>query len=406
MTGILNGLRIVEHGAFIAGPYSTMSLARMGAEVIRIDPIRGGIDNSRWPVTDRGRSLYWAGFNKGKKSVRLNLKDPEGQRIAQRIATAAGKNAGIFVSNLTPKGWMTYEALRALRPDLIMVSVVGSRDGATAIDYTVNSAVGFPTATGFPGEDRPVNHVLPAWDLICGLTAATSLLAAERHRRLTGQGQLLSLALADVALSVVADLGLVAEWQLNRTERTRLGNAIYGAFGSDFETADGRRVMVAAVSEGQWIALCNATGIAEDVRAYEAAHGVSLMSDTERFRAHDWIFAAMAPWFRQRSLAQVREALVQHRCCWGPYQSFSQLVAEDPRCSAQNPLFETVDHPGIGKTLTARAPVEFSDTGTAACVTPLLGEHTDEVLHDLLGMGEGEIASLHDRRVIAGTGSA
>lgn len=404
MGGMLQGLRIVEHGAFIAGPFSTMSLARLGAQVIRIDPLQGGIDHTRWPVTATGRSLYWAGFNKGKKSVRLNLRSTEGQELAQRIATAPGEDAGLFVSNLPAKGWMDHVGLKALRDDLIMISIVGSRDGSTAIDYTVNSAAGFPMATGPEHLTSPVNHVLPAWDLLCGMTAATALLAAERYRSRTGRGQLMRIALADVAFAAVGDLGLIGEVELNGAGRERNGNDVYGAFGRDFETADGRFVMVAAVSQGQWAALCKATGIEASIAAYEAAHGINLMSDTARFEARGAIATMLEPWFREQTLGEVRQVLDAHRVCWGPYQTFEQLVSEDPRCSSENPLFEAVEHPGIGKMLTALSPIDAVDAATniGACTTPLLGQHTDEVLTELLGMSDGELGRLHDQRIVAG----
>lgn len=402
-SGILNGLRIVEHGAFIAGPFATMSLARLGASVIRIDPLQGGIDHTRWPVTKNGRSLYWAGFNKGKKSVRIDLKSSEGKEIAQRIATAPGHDAGLFVSNLPAKGWMDPAALKALRDDLIMMSIVGSRDGSTAIDYTVNSAAGFPMATGPSDMTGPVNHVLPAWDLLCGMTAATALLAAERYRGRTGKGQFMRLALADVAFAAVSDMGLIGEVELNGSGRARYGNEIYGAFGRDFATADRRYVMVAAVSQGQWSALCKATGIEASIGAYEQAHGVDLLSDTARFEARDAIAAMLAPWFASQTLNEVRQVLDAHRVCWGPYQTFEQLVEEDSRCSPQNPLFEAVDHPGIGTMLTALSPIDLGEEGHVnGLVTPLLGQHSDEVLTEILGMSEGELGRLHDRGIVAG----
>lgn len=403
MTTLLEGMRVVEHGAFIAGPSATLSLARFGADVIRIDPIHGGIDNDRWPITSEGRSLYWAGFNKGKRSVRIDLLRPEGQELAQRIVCAPGDAAGLFVSNLPAKGWMAYDALRAHCEELIMISIVGSRDGKTAIDYTANAAVGFPLATGPKDWTAPVNHVLPAWDFLCGMTAASALLAAERYRRQGHGGQLMRIALVDVALAAVGDMGLIAEVQLNGSARGRLGNDIYGAFGRDFETSDGRSVMIAAVSRGQWAALCRSTGITEAVGAYETAHGIDLASETQRFEAREAVAGMLAPWFAARTLMQVSAVLDEHRVCWGPYQSFEQLVAEDPRCSVSNPLFDLVDHPGIGTTLTPRTPVEVVGAEQrGALAAPLLGEHTDEVLGSVLGLGDAEIARLHDRKIVAG----
>ena len=400
---ILSGLSIVEFGAFIAGPFSTMSLAKLGADVIRIDPVKGGIDYQRWPVNAAGRSLYWAGLNKGKKSVAIDTASGEGRELARAIITAPGEDRGLFVSNFPAIGWLDYEALRRLRHDLIMVNIVGSRDGAPALDYTVNCAVGFPGATGPVGGDEPVNHVFPAWDFICGQTAATALLAAERHRRLGGGGQQVRIALADIALAIVADMGIVAEVEINGCGRPRYGNHIYGAFGRDFATRDGRRLMVAAVSAGQWKALCTATGIGQSVAELEQRAGVDLRRDTDRFAARETIAAMLEPWFASRMLGEARAILDAHRVCWAPNQSFDQLVAEDPRCSVESDLFAYVDHPGIGTMLTPRSPIDFAACAPVPPLSgPQLGQHTDEVLHTLLGLDSGVIASLHDRCVVAG----
>jgi len=400
---ILSGLRITECAAFIAGPFATMSLAALGAEVIRIDPLEGGLDYHRWPVTDSGRSLYWAGLNKGKKSVSIDLRSPEGRELAQAIITAPGEDGGIFITNFPATGWLDYEKLKARRGDLIMANILGNRDGSTALDYTVNCAVGFPAVTGTPGELTPTNHVLPAWDLLCGMTAATGLLAAERHRRKHGAGQLLKIALSDIALAVVGDLGFIAEVQINGHERERHGNHIFGAFGHDFETRDDRRIMVAAVSLGQWKTLCKATGTGDSITKLEQSENLDFAREGDRFAARDKIAALLAPWFAARTVAQAAAALDSERACWGLYQSFAQLVKEDPRCSPANALFAPVHHPHIGTTLTARSPIDF-----AACkptppgTGPVLGQHTDEVLSEVLKLSGAQIGALHDKNVIGG----
>jgi 2-methylfumaryl-CoA isomerase len=401
---ILSGLRITECAAFIAGPFATMSLAALGAEVIRIDPLEGGLDYHRWPVTDSGRSLYWAGLNKGKKSVSIDLRAPEGRELAQAIITAPGEDAGLFITNFPATGWLDFEKLKALRGDLIMANILGNRDGSTALDYTVNCAVGFPAVTGTPGDPKPTNHVLPAWDLLCGMTAATGLLAAELHRRKHGAGQLLKIALSDIALAVVGDLGFIAEVQINGHERERHGNHIFGAFGHDFETRDGRRIMVAAVSIGQWKTLCKATGIGAAVTALEQAEGLDMSREGDRFAAREALTRLLTPWFAARTLTEAAASLDGERACWGLYQSFSQLVHDDPRCSLASSLFGQVDHPGIGATLTPRSPIDFTACEPQPPGTgPVLGQHTDEVLLDVLQLSSGQLAALHDKGIVAGT---
>ena len=225
--GPLAGLRIVEFSAFVAAPSAGLALAQLGADVIRVDPPGGNIDANRMPVNAEGRSLYWASLNHGKRSVEIDPRAPAGRRLLQDLIAAPGDGGGIFVTNLGVDGDLGYEALRARRPDLVMVQLVGSSDGANAVDYTVNCAAGFPVVTG--DGRTPVNHVLPAWDLLAGMTLATAVLAAERHRRLTGEGQLVRLALSDVAFAATASLGYVADVEVNGGARRADGNFLYGA---------------------------------------------------------------------------------------------------------------------------------------------------------------------------------
>src|SRR3954454_14352077 len=226
MNRLLQDLRIVEFSAFVAAPLGGMTMAQFGAEVIRIDPVGGAIDYNRWPVTDSGASLYWAGLNKGKRSVALALNTPEGRELAQAIATAPGAGGGIVLTNLPPLPGLDYTSLQAKRDDVILLRLLGNRDGSAAVDYTVNAASGFPLVTG-PGG-APVNNVLPAWDIAAGLYLATSLLAAERHRARTGAGQEVTAALGDVMLAMVGNLGYVGDVHVNGTARPAIGNDLYG----------------------------------------------------------------------------------------------------------------------------------------------------------------------------------
>jgi 2-methylfumaryl-CoA isomerase len=396
-------MRVVEGSAFVAAPSGGMTLAQLGADVIRFDQIGGGIDHGRWPLTDRGVSLYWAGLNKGKRSVTVDLRRREAQELLAALITAPGPDGGIFLTNFPARGWMSFDSLRNKRADLVMVNVVGNHDGSTAVDYTVNASVGYPAVTGPTDRDTPVNHVLPAWDLICGQTAALGILAADRYRSRTGEGQLLSLALSDVALAAVSAMGHIAEAQVNHEQRPRLGNDLYGAFGRDFLTADGRRVMPVAISDRQWRSLCDATGIGPEMAEVAVRTGLDLDDEGDRFRARDEIAARLAPWCATRSLAEVRAAFDAHGVCWGPYQDFLELVAEDPRCSPANPLFATVDQPEVGTFLSAGSPLAPNELGRVPVTpAPRLGEHTDAVLADVLGLTATEIGKLHDDGLVAG----
>ncbi|MBA3371396.1 MAG: CoA transferase, partial [Thermoleophilaceae bacterium] len=181
MEGILEGMRIVEGSAFVAAPLGGMAMAQLGADVIRFDPIGGGLDRTRWPVTADGQSLFWAGLNKGKRSIQVDLRSDEGRELVEALITAPGPEAGLFLTNFPARGFLDYEKLSERRGDLIMVNLVGNADGSSAVDYTINPASGFPWATGPRNLAVPFNHLLPAWDAITGMLATTSLLAAERR---------------------------------------------------------------------------------------------------------------------------------------------------------------------------------------------------------------------------------
>ncbi len=393
MNGILDGMRVVEGSAFVAAPLGGMTLAQLGADVIRFDQVGGGLDHNRWPLAPSGQSLFWTGLNKGKRSVALDLRSEAGRELATELICAGeGPDSGLLLTNFPARGWLDYERLTARRADVIMVALTGNPDGTSEVDYTVNPATGFP-----------LNSVLPAWDIATGSLAAIGLLAAERHRGRTGAGQQIRLSLSDVAFAMVGNLGRIAEAQLGGRDQSKDGNYLYGAFGHDFETRDDRRVMVVALTARQWRALVQATGIGDACAKIAELTGEDLDTETGRFQARDLIAGVLRPWFASRELSEVRAAFTGTGVSWGPYQTFRQLVTEDPRCSIANPMFATVDQPGVGEYLVPGSPLEFSRLGRLpAQRAPLLGEHTDAVLAELLGLSETEIGRLHDDGVIAG----
>ncbi|MBV9164378.1 MAG: CoA transferase [Pseudonocardiales bacterium] len=404
MTGILTGMRVVEGSAFVAAPLGGMTLAQLGADVIRFDPIGGGLDANRWPITADGKSLFWAGLNKGKRSIAVELRAPQGKALLTDLITAPGDDAGLFLTNFPAVGWLDFTTLTSRRPDLIMVNIVGNPDGSSAVDYTVNAATGFPYTTGPSALSMPVNHLLPAWDAITGTLAVTGLLAAERKRRIEGIGQFVRLALADVAFAMVGHLGNIAEVQINENERPKYGNDLYGAFGRDFATKDGKRVMVVGLTPRQWRNLVTAVGISDACTQVEKLLGVNLEKEGDRFAARHVIGALLEPWISSRTLSEVREVFDTYDVCWGPYQTFAELVTTDPRCSLANPMFAAVDQPGIGIYLMPGSPLDFSATDRIPpAPAPQLGQHTDEILAGVLGLSSAEIGRLHDEGVVAGT---
>ncbi|WP_239143096.1 CoA transferase [Variovorax sp. WS11] len=395
-------MRVVEAGAFVAAPLGGMTLAQMGADVIRIDTVGGGLDYRRWPVTSDNTSLFWTGLNKSKRSVVLDLTSPEGREIAMALITATGDDAGLFLTNFPPRGWLDYDKLSAQRTDLIQLTLQGDRHGGSAVDYTLNAQLGVPGMTGAEGSDSPVNHVLPAWDLITGQMVAVGLLAAERHRSRTGQGQHVKLALKDVGLAVMAHLGFITEAQLGQP-RQRHGNELFGAMGRDFVCADGVRVMVVGLTGKQWRAITDATASGAQFDAIAARLGLDLSQEGGRFLARREIAAVLSEWIAARKFADVCAAFDAHGVCWSRYQDIGELAASDLECSPANPMFARLEQTGVGPVLAPGIPLDFQGSGRLPPgPAPVLGEHTEVVLAELLGIDAAHYGRLRDQGLVGG----
>ena len=406
MYDILKGMRVVEAASFVAGPSCGLHLLQFGAKVIRIDPVAGGPDAGRWPLAPSGESLYWEGLNKGKKSVAIDLRHPEGQALAQAIVTAPGDGGGLFVTNHpAASGPFRHEVLARLRPDLVTVRVMGWSDGRTAVDYTVNCAVGVPDMTG-AADGPPVNNTLPAWDLFAGAYAAFALVSAERARAAGGGGAEIRVPLGELAVATVGNLGMIGDAVVSHRNRPRAGNALYGSFGRDFLTADGQRIMVVALTERQWKGLVRGLEAESEVAALETELGVSFAADEgARFTHRDRLEAVIEPRFGRLSFAQATALLDDNGVLWGPYQTVSTALARDPAFSPQGWLLSPVAHPG-GTYPTPGSPALIPERPRAAPArAPLLGEHTAEVLGDVLSLSEKEVERLQAHGVVRCAGA-
>jgi 2-methylfumaryl-CoA isomerase len=376
----LAGLRIIEVSSFVAAPLGGMTLAQLGAEVVRIDPLGGAPDTTRWPLAPNGGSLYWAGLNKGKRSVTLDLRSPGGQRAVAELMASSGPDGGIVLTNAAYP-WLSYDALKNARPDLIHLHITGRHDGSPAVDYTVNAGIGFPLTTGDEATAGPVNHVLPAWDVACGLYAALGILAAERHRRRTGTGRAITLALADVALAVTGHLGFLAEGQLSQAGRPRIGNHLYGGFARDFRTRSGDSVLVVTLTARHYADLARVTGRAEVLAAVEQALGADFARDSDRYAHREVIAALLAPWFAEHTTDEVTGVLAGTSVLWERYRTFADLAA-DPETHA-NPLVSLIDQPGIGRILATGSPLSQPGTPQTPVPAPVLGADTEALLGEL-----------------------
>lgn len=403
MYNLLTGLSIVEVSSFVASPTAGLYCAQMGAEVIRIDHKAGGLDYHRYMMTAEGRSLSWENLNRAKKSVALDLQSAEGRELAVELTRATGQ----LITNLPLESFMAHDKIAAGRPDLVSVRIMGWHDGRQAMDFTVNAASGYPLMNGPEEWDSatapPVNQVLPAWDFITGAYCAFALMAGLRHRDACGEGSELRVPLGDVAIGTAFNAGAGPEMLYRGADRERIGNAIWGAFGRDFLSRDGKRFMVAALTPKQWKATVDAFGLADPVAALEAELGVSfLASDHWRFVHRHRLFDLFQQAAGQSDYADLAARLTSAGATFEHYRTMHEM-ARDPDLVTNNPLFgpSPANPSGFEYPATrsfANIPDREAGDPKAA---PYLGEHSEEVLAERLGLSSGQIATLIDRGVVA-----
>ena len=402
MSDVLKGMRVVEGSAFVAVPLAGMTLAQMGADVIRFDRIEGGLDINRWPISKDGKSHFWSGMNKGKRSIAVNMRTEEGKELITRIITAPGEDAGLFISNLRVRGWLDYKNLTKYRKDLIMVTLTGDRSGRPAVDYTVNPSIGIPSITGPEGHPDPIASALPAWDLIAGNLVVSALLAAERRRLRCGLGDDVELALKDVAAAMIGNLGMIGEAATASKQRGKSGNDLYGAYGHDFVCADGQRIMVIGLTERQWKLIVQVTDSAEAMSKLENETGLSLRLEANRWKLRGRISELLEPWFLNRKVSDFSNDFDNLGLTWSIFRSLEEALQHDKDLSSDNPMFQIKDQAGLGRFPVPASPVTFAHAGRNLVKTaPFLGEHTEEILSEIVGASDGEISKLFDQGIVA-----
>lgn len=398
MYKLLSGLTIIEASSFVASPTAGLYCAQMGAEIIRVDQIGGGLDYDRYMRTEEGRSLSWENLNRAKKSVALDLRSDEGRELLVELAAKTGQ----LITNFPEKSFLSHAALEAQRKDMITARIMGWHDGRQAMDFTVNAASGYPLMTGPDDWDQetapPVNQLLPAWDFITGAYTAFALLAALRHRDATGEGGEVRIPLGDVAIGTVANSGAMAEMLYRGEDRERLGNAIWGAFGRDFLSRDGTRFMVAALTDKQWRALIAAFDFADEIAAVEAKHGVSFaQGDHERFMHRHELFDLLQARIAAADWPEWERRLTAAGATFERYRTMHE-AASDPQLVTDNPLFgPPTDNPSgfAYPSPGAFANLPAQDRGPAQ-PAPYLGADSEQVLGDVLGLSSGAIGKLVD----------
>ena len=401
MYDLLSGLSIIEASSFVASPTAGLYCAQMGAEVIRVDHKAGGLDYDRYMLTKEGRSLSWENLNRAKKSVALDLRSGEGRELLVELSAKTGN----LITNLPEKSFLSHGAIAARRPDLVSVRIMGWHDGRQAMDFTVNAASGYPLMCGpedwDPATAPPVNQVLPAWDFVTGAYCAFALLAGLRHRDASGEGSEIRVPLGDVAIGTMANSGAMAEMLYRGDDRERLGNAIWGAFGRDFRSRDGVRFMVAALTAKQWDGLVAAFDLTDEIAELENELNVRFADgDRPRFEHRHRLFELFGTRSQTYDWHALSDRLTQHGTTFERYRTMHE-AANDAELVTENPLFgpSPANPSGFEYPATRSfANIPTLDAGLPRAA-PYLGQHTEEVLADRLGLASGAIGDLVDRGI-------
>lgn len=392
MVKVLEGIRVLDFGRFIAAPYCGMILADMGAEVIRIDRPGGEEDRAHGLRAGNGENLSFPSYARNKKGITLNVFDMEGSR---EVLKDLVKVSDVVLHNFSPgaikKFKLTYDDMRAIKEDIIYTAVScyggdGPYSDRIGFDQIAQTFSGASALTG--GEhDPPMRCAVPWVDYSTALCATVGTLLALRHRDATGQGQAVDCALLQTAMSFTAPM--IAEAMVLGRERPRIGNRAAYVGPSDLYKCKDGYVYVCVIMDGLWKRLMTTIGHEELIDDPE------LDSDINRFEHRDRVDPLVAEWVAARTVEEVVVALEKARVPCGVYHTTAD-VAADPHVQARSMLeYCDLEAPGLENVPLSGIPIKLSETpGRVEHRAPRVGEHNDHYYGELLGYSDEKVASL------------
>lgn len=386
----LAGLRVLDLGRYQAGPRCALMFARMGAEVIKVEALNGDESRRNGP-TVRGQSAYWVQYNSGKKSLAINLRTDEGKEVLRDLV----KVSDIFLQNFRPGTidimGFGYDVLKELNPKIIMINVsaygqTGSMKDQVGFDPIGQAMGGLMSLTGTP-DDAPMRTAFPLIDRITSLHATIGALAALRERDISGEGQTIDVCLADtgfttneIPISAYLGSGHVVQ---------REGNG--KGLGGTYQTKDGW-IIIAANNDAMWGRMCEA------VNKPEWLEDTRFSTRADRQANNDALEDELTEWFSERNTRDAAEHLSAHSVPCAPVNTVEQ-AAKEPLLQEREMMMEIPD-PVAGTMWVTGKSIKFGRTPMVVNPTPLIGEHTRELLSDVLGYDDEKIGSLEDSQVI------
>ena len=391
----LAGLRVLDLGRYQAGPRCALMFARMGAEVIKVEALNGDESRRNGP-TVRGQSAYWVQYNSGKKSLAINLRTDEGKEVLRDLV----KVSDIFLQNFRPGTidimGFGYDVLKELNPKIIMINVsaygqTGSMKDQVGFDPIGQAMGGLMSLTGTP-DDAPMRTAFPLIERITSLHATIGALAALRERDISGEGQTIDVCLADtgfttneIPISAYLGSGHVVQ---------REGNG--KGLGGTYQTKDGW-IIIAANNDAMWGRMCEA------VNKTEWLEDTRFSTRVDRQANNDALEGELRDWFSERNTRDAAEHLSAHSVPCAPVNTIEQ-AANEPLLQEREMMMEIPD-PVAGTMWVTGKSIKFGRTPMVVNPTPLIGEHTRELLSDVLGYDDEKIGSLEGSQVIKTTES-
>jgi formyl-CoA transferase/CoA:oxalate CoA-transferase len=390
---LLEGIRVVDLGRFIAAPYAGQLLADLGAEVVRVERPRPEPDRERGPY-HKGQSLYFVTLNRHKQSVAFEMFTEEGRRLLDKLIA----KADVLIQNYSPRTardlGFSKERLLALNPRLIVLSITGyGPDGPdaerVAFDGLAQARSG---AMACNGEGHPFLNHLPYVDFSTALYGSFGLMAALYERERTGKGQVVEVSLMETVSAFIGTYGMIAEATLGGTPRRQQGNALIFALGDCLLTKDGDFVVFNCIG-GMFKRLCEMIGHPE------LLNDARFATDASRYAHRDVLIPYIAAWAQELTTSEILAMAEKFRL---PFERVSTVdeLARDAQAQARQ-MFPRVSQPGLGEIPVARMGMTLSAHARPSLrPAPAIGEHTEGVLVDWLGYTPAQIQELRDKGVL------